>query len=126
MADDKSISELMKEFVEELMLYLRQRGRESVSYVVVEPLSTAGIKVAMILVAAALMIIGAVFLGNFMVLGFAALCGGSALWGYLCSAVLVMVLAVVVLLVMSRVGQEDKTDDGQGQGSDGQRRRPAK
>jgi len=127
MAEDKTVPELMREFVAELMLYLRQRGREAVTHVVVEPLQQAGIKVALLLVATALAIIGLVFLGNFMVLYFAWLCGGL-LWGYLVSAALVMILAAALVLVMSLVGKEERTDgkaegaagdDGHGAGSAG-------
>ena len=113
MVEEKTVSELMKEFVEELMLYLRQRGKETVTHVVVEPVQKAGIKIALLLVAAALMVIGAVFLGNFIVLGFTELFGGSYLWGYLSAAVLVMILAGVLVLVMSRVGKQESNHGNQ-------------
>ena len=38
MAEDKNLSELMKEFVATLMTYLKQRGAEFVTAVTVEPL----------------------------------------------------------------------------------------
>jgi uncharacterized membrane protein len=111
-AEDKPISELMKDFVEQLMLYLRERGKESVSYILLQPLQKVGIKAALLLVATALMILGAVFMGIFMVLGFASLFGGSYVWGYLCAGLLVIVIAVVLVLIMSRVGKEERKDGG--------------
>ncbi len=111
MAEDKSVSELMKAFVEQLMLYLRQRGRETVGYVLVQPLQKAGLKVALLLTATALMILGAVFLGVFAVIGFAYLFGGSYECGYLCAGLLVMAVAVVLVMVALRVGKEERRDD---------------
>lgn len=116
MAAEKDLSELIKEFVAELMTYVRQRGKETVTEVVVQPLTMAGIKIGLIIAAAALMVLAAVFLGIFMVIGFATLFGGSYLWGYLCSGVLVMVLAAIVLLIMSRLGKEEKSDKEDGDG----------
>lgn len=113
MVEEKSISELTKEFVAELMLYLRQRGKETVTHVVVEPLQKAGLKIALLLVAAAMAILAMVFLGIFMVYGFATLFYGSLMWGYLASAVLILIVAGALLLVMSRVGKEERKDAGQ-------------
>jgi len=118
-AEDKSISELMKEFVEQLMLYLRERGKESVSYILLQPLQKVGIKAALLVVATALLILGAVFMGIFAVLGFAALFGGSYTWGYLCAGLLVIVIAVVLVLIMSRVGKEERKDGGAKGGREG-------
>jgi hypothetical protein len=112
MAEDKSIPELMKEFVEQLMLYLRERGKESVSYVLVKPLQQAGVRIALLLLVTALLILGAVFLGMFAVLGFATLFGGNLLMGYLCGGLLVLVAAAVLVLAMGRVGKEAGDDAG--------------
>jgi len=117
MADDKSLSELMKAFVEELVLYLKRRGRDTVAYVLIQPLQTAGIKVALLLAATALIILGAVFLGMFAVLGFTYLFGGSYEMGYLCAGVLVLIVAAVLMLVTSRVGKEAGKDDNASAGA---------
>lgn len=108
MVEEKTVSELMKEFVAELMLYLRQRGKETVTHVVVEPLTKAGLKIALLLVAAAMGVLAVVFLGIFMVYGFATVFGGSLMWGYLASAVLILIVAAVLMVVMSQVGKEER------------------
>ncbi|MBU0610930.1 MAG: hypothetical protein KKI08_23825 [Armatimonadetes bacterium] len=111
MAEEKSISELMKEFVEQLMLYVRERGKESVSTILLQPLQKVGIKAALLVAATAMVVLGAVFLGIFAVLGFAELFGGDLLWGYLCGGLLVIIVAATLVLAMSRVGKEVRKDD---------------
>lgn len=118
MAEEKSISELMKEFVEQLMLYVRERGKESVSYILLQPLQKVGIKAALLVAATAMVVLGAVFLGIFAVLSFAELFGGDLLWGYLCGGLLVIIVAAVLVLVMSRVGKEARKDGGAKGGGD--------
>jgi len=118
MAEEKSLSELMKEFVEQLMLYVRERGKESVTYILLQPLQKVGIKAALLVAATAMVVLGAVFLGIFAVLGFAELFGGDLLWGYLCGGLLVIIVAAVLALVMSRVGKEARKDGGGRDGRD--------
>lgn len=123
MTDDKSLSELMKTFVEELIWYLKRRGRDTVAYILIQPLQQAGAKLVLLLAATALIILGAVFLGMFAVLGFTYLFGGSYLMGYLCAGVLVLIIAAAVLLASSRregsepQGKEATHDDHAGGGT---------
>jgi len=118
MAEDKNVSELMKEFVATLMTYLKQRGVEFVTAVTVEPLKKFAGKAALGCAGLTLVLLGLIFLGLFMVQGFASLFGGSYLWGYLASAVLVMLIGAILMLVMARGGKEevaskdDKPKDG--------------
>ncbi len=68
--------------------------------------------IALLLLGTALLILGAVFLGMFAVLGFATLFGGNLLMGYLCGGLLVLVAAAVLVLAMGRVGKEAGDDAG--------------
>lgn len=120
MADEKTVSELMKDFVATLMVYLKQRGAEFVTAVTVEPLKKFAGKVALGCAGLTLLLLGLVFLGLFMVQGFAALFGGSYLWGYLASAVLVILLGVILMMVMARSGKEVASKDAKpAAGADG-------
>ena len=104
MAEEKDLAELMKEFVAALMTYLRQRGQEFITDLTLKPLKKIAGRLAVLVVALTFCALGAVFLGFFMVQGFSWLFGGSTIWGYLCSAVVVLVLALVLFMVMGHAG----------------------
>lgn len=105
MAEEKNASELMREFVATLMTYLKQQGAQFVTAVTVEPLKKFAGKAAIGCAGLTLLVLGLIFLGMFMVHGFAALFGGSYLWGYLASAVLVMIVGVLLMMIMARSGK---------------------
>jgi len=110
MAEDKDLADLMKEFVAALMTYLRQRGQEFITDLTLKPLRKIAGKLVLLTIALTLFIVGAVFLGIFMVLGFSWLCGGSYTWGYLCAGLLVLAIALIVLMVMGRAGESKKEE----------------
>lgn len=114
MAEEKDLSQLVKEFLAELMAYLRQSGAELVSHILVDPLRKLAGKAALLAVATTLLISGAIFLAQFMVLGFAWLFGGNLVWGYLAAAVLVIALAVILLVLVGRSGRQEGGKRGKG------------
>ena len=119
MADEKTVAEVMKEFITTLMTYLKQRGAEFVTAVTVEPLKKFAGKAALGCVGLTLIVLGLVFLGIFMVQGFAVLFGGSYVWAYLASALLTMLIGAILMLVMARGGKEvASTDDKPKAGTD--------
>jgi protein-S-isoprenylcysteine O-methyltransferase Ste14 len=106
MAEEKSISETVHELVATLMMYLKQRGAEFVTAVVVEPLRKSAAQAALGCAGLVFLALGIVFLGMFMVHGFAALLD-SYVWGYLASAGVTLVIAAILMLIMSRRGKEE-------------------
>lgn len=115
MAEQHEVSQATKELIGTTMTYLKQRGAEFVTGVVVEPLQRAAGKIVMLLLAATLGIIAMVFLSNFIVLGLADLFG-SLVWGYLGATVVILIIAVILLKIMSSGGKAEE------RGKHGQRR----
>jgi len=112
MAEPHDIPEMMKEFVSALMTYLKQRGAEVVSAVVVDPLRKMAVKVGLGCAGMVFISLGVVFLGLFMVQGFARLFYNDILYGYLASAILILIVGAALLWLMSRSGKEEvKKDD---------------
>lgn len=100
MAEEREVSVVMREFVNALMAYVRQQGAEFVTAAVVKPLQKAAAKIALLFAAVVAIVIGLVFFSNFMVLGLAELLG--ALWlGYLATAIIMFIVAVILFKVMS-------------------------
>ncbi|MHB8997275.1 MAG: hypothetical protein ACYC63_18670 [Armatimonadota bacterium] len=111
MAEPHDIPEMMKEFVSALMTYLKQRGAEFVSAVVVDPLRKMALKVGLGCAGMVFVSLGVIFLGLFMVHGFARLFYNDILYGYLASAILILIVGAVLLWLMSRSGKEEEKKD---------------
>lgn len=104
---------MMKEFVHALMTYTKQRGAEMVTAIVVDPLKKMAGKIGLGCAGITFISLGIVFLGMFMVHGFARLFGDDYVYGYLASTILMLILGAVLLWLMSRSGKEEeaKKDD---------------
>jgi hypothetical protein len=119
MAEEKDLAELVKEFVAALMTYLRQRGQEFITDLTLKPLRKIAPKLVLLAVALTLFILGAVYLGAFMVMGLSWLCGGNPIWGHLCAAVIVLAIGLGLLMLMGKdkpakeVGQDGREKLGQ-------------
>lgn len=124
MAEEREVSEMMKEFVHALMTYTKQRGAEMVQAVVVEPLKKMAAKIGLGCAGMTFVSLGIVFLGLFMVHGFARLFGADYVYGYLASAILVLILGALLLWLMGRSGndaEEAKKDGKNGDRTKGHR-----
>lgn len=118
MAEQKTVTEAVQEFVATLMAYLKQRGAEFVTAVLVQPLQKFAAKAALGCGGLVLLTLGIIFLGLFMVQGFAALFD-SYLWAYLASAGVLILGAALLLWGMIRGGKEEggaKHEQGSGRG----------
>lgn len=116
MAEEREVSELMKEFVHALTTFVKQRGAEMFSAIVVDPLKKMAGKIGLGCAGITFVSLGIVFLGMFMVHGFARLFNDDYVYGYLCSTFLMLILGAILLWAMSRGGKEEeaKRDDKSG------------
>lgn len=121
MVDNQELTALLKEFLATLAAYLRQRGAEAVTAVVVEPVRKAALKLGLGCAGATLLCLGLVFLGIFAVGGLAWLCGGNYLLGYLAAALLALGFGALLLWLMGRRPREVHRRGEDTSGSDGDR-----
>lgn len=110
--EEKDLPQLVREFVEALVLYMRQQGREWVTAVTMPPLRRAGTYLLILTAVGALLVLGIIFAGLGAVLGFAQVLGSlSAAYG-LIGMVLLIAAFVVYRLGVSAKDQKGTGDNG--------------
>ena len=116
MAEQHEVSELTKQFLHALMLYLKQRGAELTTAILVDPLRKMAGKIGLGCAGITFVCLGVVFLGMFMVHGFARLLGGDYVYGFLASAAVVLILGALSFWLMSRAGKGEAKKRGKDSG----------
>ncbi|NPV47351.1 MAG: hypothetical protein HPY69_10355 [Armatimonadetes bacterium] len=76
--EDKDLTQLVREFVETLLLYLRQQGRDLVTEVTTRPLRRAGAYVLLLAAVSSMLTLGIALVGIGAALGLRELTGSSA------------------------------------------------
>lgn len=105
--EDKDLTQLVREFVETLVLYLRQQGRELVTEVTAKPLRQVGAHFLLLIAVASMLGLGIALAGIGAALGLRELLGSSA------AALGVMgLLALLGAFVTYRLGTSRRRREG--------------
>ena len=112
MAEEKDVSQLVREFLSALWLYLRQQTAEFIRKATIVPLREAALKAAFLALTAGLMLVAAVFLGIGIMMGLANLLG-SSMAAFLAAGALLIAVGVVIVLILFRPwqGKAKKKDE---------------
>lgn len=106
MAEPANLTDLIREFLSTLSLYLRQRGREFVEDIAVEPIRRGAVKAGLLAVAMGLGCAGAVFLAIGLMLLLAELLGST--WAaFLVVAAAGLIAAGVLIFFVTRSGRKE-------------------
>lgn len=114
--EEKDLTQLVREFVEALGLYLKQQGRELVTEVTMKPLRQAGLYLLLLTAVSSMLALGIVFVGLGAALGLTEALNSSAAAFGLMGVVILLAAFVTYRLWVSRGQTEGKEKSGPPEG----------